>query len=73
MLSLFYELVVQTQRAYGEVIKGMVDCNRIDVLTKTLRQPVPASLSAERELWGRVCRAEEKGDKADFPYRQTAI
>lgn len=73
LLSLFYELVVQTQRAYGEVIKGMVDCNRIDVLTKTLRQPVPASLSAERELWGRVCRAEEKGDKADFPYRQTAI
>jgi hypothetical protein len=67
----FYELVVQSQTTFGEIVKGAIDKFRLDLLTKVLMQPMPATRVAERELWQNLRRAEEFRTPIDIIYRQS--
>lgn len=69
--AFFYEMAVQSQFAYGEVVRTAIDRYRLDVL-KQLRQPLPATLFAERELWKRLQQAERPGIGIDLVYRHPA-
>jgi hypothetical protein len=46
----FYQLVGETQRAFGGVMEMAVDGLRFHLLT-ALRQPLPNSLDAEQRTW----------------------
>jgi hypothetical protein len=52
--AFFYHVAVESQIAFGEVMKTAIDSHRLKLLSDNLRQPLPATLSAERELWGRL-------------------
>jgi hypothetical protein len=45
-----YQLVHETQKAFGSVIEMAIDGLRFELL-KALRQPLPSSLKAEQETW----------------------
>jgi hypothetical protein len=53
IVALFYRLTLESQRAFGEVMVTAVDTLRLQLLA-TLRQPLPASLSAEQKAWGQL-------------------
>jgi hypothetical protein len=67
-LLFFYELVVQSQSVFGEVVRVAIDKYRLSVLTEVMRQPMPATLAAERALWARLRQASEPGNEADLSY-----
>lgn len=46
----FYQLVHETQKAFGSVMEMAIDALRLDLL-KALRQPLPISLGAEQKTW----------------------
>jgi hypothetical protein len=69
LTGFFYELAVESQIAFGEVVKTAIDKYRLDLLVKVLRQPLPATLSAERELWSGLRRAEDAANRFDLVYR----
>jgi hypothetical protein len=50
IIALFYRLTLETQQAFGEVMVTAVDTLRLQLLV-ALRQPLPASLSAEQKTW----------------------
>jgi hypothetical protein len=50
LIGFFYRLVVQTQISFGEVIQGVVDRFRFDLL-KILHIKPPATLADERAIW----------------------
>lgn len=64
-----YESVVQSQMVFGEIVRVAIDKYRLDVLTKIMRQPLPATLAAERQLWQGLKSASEPGNRADLSYR----
>jgi hypothetical protein len=68
LAGFFYQLAVEAQIGFGEVVKSAIDANRLTLL-KTLHQPLPATLSAERELWKKLRLAEEAADVNDLVYR----
>lgn len=68
VLRFFYEMVVQSQYAFGRLVRGAVDQYRIDLLTKTLHQPFPATLSAERALWEKLQSLEKKDNRVELVY-----
>jgi hypothetical protein len=51
LVLFLYELVVQSQSVFGEVVRAAIDKYRLDVLTDMMRQPLPTTLAAERALW----------------------
>ncbi|WP_027154888.1 hypothetical protein [Mesorhizobium sp. WSM2561] len=61
-----YELIVQSQSVFGEIVRVAVDKYRLPVLTEIMRQPLPATLAAERILWERLKRAGEPGNQVDY-------
>jgi hypothetical protein len=65
----FYQLLFESEAAFGEVVKLVIDQHRLDLLTKVLRQPMPATLFAERRLWERLVLAEQPGTGTDLTYR----
>jgi hypothetical protein len=67
-LFFFYEQLVQSQFVFGEVVRVAIDRYRLEVLTDTMRQPLPQTLAAERALWERLKLAGEPGNAADFSY-----
>jgi len=67
----FYELAVQSQIALGEVVKAAIDKHRFDLLSDVLRQPLPTTLSAERDLWRRLRQAEEGARIGELTYRHS--
>jgi hypothetical protein len=71
LFRFFYELAVQSQLAFGDVMRAAVDRYRLDLL-KLLRLPVPASRDAERQLWKRLQDADELGIATDINYRHPA-
>jgi hypothetical protein len=71
VFKFFYELAVQSQLAFGDVVRAAVDRYRLDLL-KQLRLPVPATRSAEQELWRQLEHAEEPGTATDINYRHPA-
>jgi hypothetical protein len=60
-------LAIEAQFGLGEALKLAIDRHRLDVL-KELHQPIPASRHAERELWGRIARAQADPRVVDLPY-----
>jgi hypothetical protein len=50
LIGFFYRLVVETQISFGEVVQGVVDRFRFDLL-KTLHIKPPATLADERAIW----------------------
>lgn len=64
----FYHIAVESQIAFGEVVKAAIDKYRFSLLTD-LRQPLPATLSAEREIWGKLRVAEQAAEMTDLVYR----
>jgi ElaB/YqjD/DUF883 family membrane-anchored ribosome-binding protein len=60
-------LVVEAQFGLGEAFNLAVDRHRFDVL-RELRQPIPASRSAERALWMRLAEAEADHRLAELYY-----
>jgi hypothetical protein len=67
VLGFCYQLVFEGQLALADVIKTAIDRSRFLVL-KMLRQPEPASLSEERELWTRMANAAERSRTTDLLY-----
>ncbi len=65
----FYQLLVTSESANGEVVKLAIDKHRLDVLTGVLRQPLPATLFVERDLWDAVSKVEQPGTGQDLFYR----
>jgi hypothetical protein len=65
-----YELLVKSQQAFGEVVKVVIDKYRLDLLTTVLRQPLPATLSVERDLWAGLRLAEQAGTGVDLVYHK---
>lgn len=55
----FYHVAVESQIAFGDVMKAAIDNYRLDLLGVNLRQPLPATLSDERELWTRLQAIDE--------------
>jgi hypothetical protein len=64
----FYRLAVESEMAFGEVVKAAIDRYRLELL-KTLHQPPPATLLDERQIWQTLRRAEESRDVHDLIYR----
>jgi len=62
-----WRLAIESQFGMGDAIKVAIDRHRFDVL-KELRQPLPASRSAERQLWARLGLAETDHRVAELPY-----
>jgi hypothetical protein len=65
----FYHLLFESLGTFGEVVKLVIDQHRLELLTKVLRQPLPATLFAERRLWEGGCKAEQPGTGQDLTYR----
>ena len=68
VLRFFYELVVQSQTVFGQVVRVAIDKYRLQVLTEIMRQPLPATLTAERTLWTRLQQASEPGNQFDLTF-----
>lgn len=66
--AMLYELAVVAQQNLGEIIKGVIDKYRLDVLS-SLNQPRPATLFAEQAIWKRVQLIDQGGDGMDVTYR----
>ncbi|KAB7643923.1 hypothetical protein [Polymorphobacter fuscus] len=68
VLRLLYELVVRSEMALGDTIRTAIDRNRLSVF-KMLSMPLPATLSAERELWNKLGRAHIPDAGIELVYR----
>jgi hypothetical protein len=68
VLVLLYELVVQSQRTFGDVVRVAIDMYRHRVLAEILHQPAPATLSTERQLWERLAAAAERQNEVDLVF-----
>jgi hypothetical protein len=68
VLLFFYYLVVQSQSVFGEVVRVAIDKYRLQVLTEIMRQPLPATLAAERILWKGLKQASEPGNQFDLAF-----
>ena len=71
LFMFFYELAVQSQLAFGDVVGAAVDRYRLDLL-KLLRLPVPATREAEKKLWEQLQIAELPDSATDINYRHPA-
>jgi hypothetical protein len=55
-VGFFYRLVVETQISFGDVVQGVVDRFRFELL-KMLHVKAPATLSDERQIWSWLAEA----------------
>jgi hypothetical protein len=67
----FYQLAVESQFEFGELVKAAIDKYRFAVLTD-LHQALPPTLTAERELWRSLRVAEQVSALAELFYRHNA-
>lgn len=65
----FYQLAFESQMAFGDIMKAVIDRYRFDVLKTVLRQPLPATLASERDLWTSLGDLAENGIRIDVSYR----
>jgi hypothetical protein len=68
LLVVFYELLFESEMAFAEVVRVVIDRHRLDLLTTVLRQPIPATSTTEREIWEALEKAEE-GHTGEIVYR----
>lgn len=71
-LTFLYELAVETQVAFGAIVKAVIDRYRFDVLKTVERLPLPATLVTERELWTALQNATRHGIATNLTYRHTS-
>ena len=64
----FNELVIQSQIGFGTIVETAIDRYRLDVLTRLLSQPMPATRAAERALWAAVRIANDTADTNRLSY-----
>jgi hypothetical protein len=62
----FYQLVVQSQSAFGGVVQALIDTKRLQVLTD-MSLPCPATAGEERELW-EMLQAGDQGAAPSLRY-----
>jgi hypothetical protein len=65
-----YEVLFSSEIAFGAVVKVVVDRYRLDLLT-LLKQPLPATLGAERQMWGQLSAIDDGVRGRDLRYRHT--
>jgi hypothetical protein len=70
VFAFLYRLVIESQVAFGEIVKITIDRCRLNLLGK-LNQPVPATLAAERELWDRLRLARTGAPRVDLTYQMS--
>lgn len=68
-IALFYRLLFESQLALGDVVELTIDSARLTLLTTVMRQPMPATLSAERRLWKTLSQSAVSGTGIDLIYR----
>jgi hypothetical protein len=56
----FYQLVVESQAAFGSVVRALVDRRHLDLLV-AMNQERPQTIAEERDLWGRLQSGAEGG------------
>ncbi len=66
VLLFLYELVVQSEAVFGELVRAAIDKYRLQVLTEIVHQPLPQTLAVERTLWLGLRSAAEAGNSVDF-------
>jgi hypothetical protein len=67
---MLYEVLFSSEIAFGAVVKVVVDRYRLDLLT-VLKQPLPATLSAERQMWEQLSVIDDGVRGRDLKYRHT--
>jgi hypothetical protein len=70
-LAMFYELLIRAEMAFGIVVQNIVDRYHLAIFPM-LSLPVPATLSAERDLWSRVEQASWSSAGVDLVYKLPA-
>jgi hypothetical protein len=75
LVLFLYELVVQSQSVFGEVVRAAIDKYRLNVLSDVMRQPLPTTLAAERALWRGLALASEPGNEvnASLSHKATTV
>jgi hypothetical protein len=63
LMIFFYHVAVESQAAFGEAMKAAIDNYRLDLLSKNLRQGLPATLAEERELWSQLQAIDRARDR----------
>lgn len=63
-----YEVLFSSEIAFGTVVKVVVDRYRLDLLT-VLKQPLPATLGAERQIWEQLSVIDDGVRGRDLKYR----
>jgi len=71
MIVLFYWLVAETQKVFGEVMVMAVDALHFDLLS-ALHQRLPHTLAEERQTWMELQRALYAEGGLDFRYRYSS-
>ena len=71
VIAFFYQLAVESQFEFGEVIKSAIDKYRFNVLGE-LRLSLPPTLQSERALWGELRVVEQIASTTDLYYRHPA-
>jgi hypothetical protein len=66
------QLLLRSQISFGTVVETAVDKYRLDVLTKMLHQPLPATRADERELWNGLRIAADTEDDRHLNYRHVS-
>lgn len=68
VIAMCYELLIRSEMAFGEIVQTAIDRYHLAVFP-LLGIPLPATLSAERELWSRLERASWSGPSTELVYR----
>jgi hypothetical protein len=68
LIIFFYHIAVESQIVFGEVLNAAIDNYRFALLGGTLRQPLPATLSDERDVWKRL-QAIDRQRSVELIYR----
>lgn len=69
LVGFFYYVALESQIAFGEVMKGAIDSYRFKLLGESLRQTLPQTLAEERNLWAKLQVSDQAGT-TDMIYYQ---
>jgi hypothetical protein len=60
LIMFFYHIAVESQIVFGEALNAAIDNYRFILLGGNLRQPLPATLTDERDVWDRLQRIDRQ-------------
>lgn len=67
-IKALYELLIRSEMAFGDIVETAIDRHRLAVFPM-LAMPLPATLSAERDLWSRLEKASWSGGNVELVYK----